>query len=56
MYYRVSGVWKSVIVRRTEIKSKPLSRMFDTANMPIGNTNIQIQINVSDFIISPSFT
>jgi len=30
-------------------------RVFDTSNMPIGNTNIHIQINVSEFIMNLSF-
>ena len=50
MYYRVSGARRSVFVYRTEIRQKPQIRLVDTSNITIGNTNIHIQINVSEFI------
>jgi len=37
-------------VYRTEIRQKPQIRLVDTSNITIGNTNIHIQINVSEFI------
>jgi len=43
-------------VYRTEINAKKHFRVVETSNMPFGNTVIQIQINVSVFIMNISFT
>ena len=54
-YKRVSGVWNSVIVYRTEIMAKTHFRMVDTSNMPVWNIVIYIQINVLEFIMNLIF-
>ena len=54
MYYSVSGVWKSVIVYRTEIKPKNTFSWVRTSNMPIGNTVFHIQTDVPEFIMNLS--
>jgi len=52
MYYSVSGIWMSVNVYRNEIKQNPHLGWVYISNLPIGNTGIPIQINMSDFIMN----
>jgi len=42
-------------VYRTEIKAKASFRVVDNSNMPIGNTDIRIQIYFSELVMKHSF-